>query len=228
MTVDSDSELSNRICFVGMNNHDAGRQAGQLIESLLPDGGRVLILAGPLDKANGRDRREGLIDELLGRESRGSDVATAPESVLASERFSVGPTLLDEIDPDAATQQLVAYLNETDETPRAIVGLYGYHATVIANAIEQAGAAPDIRVIGFDAVPETLEAMERGAVHGVARFTTADHQTQSCLGQMVTAGKNEKIAVGDPPVRGVEHSLELGAVKQALFSGEAEGWGIGR
>ena len=71
-------------------------------------------------------------------------------------------------------------------------------------------------------------ALDRGAVHGVACFTTADHQTQSCLGQVVTAGKNEKITVGDPPVRVVEHGLELGAVKQALFSGEAEGRSIGR
>ncbi len=71
-------------------------------------------------------------------------------------------------------------------------------------------------------------AFDRGTIDGVAGFTTADHQTQSCLGQAVAAGENEKVAVGDPPVRPVEYGLELRAVKKALFSGEAEGRGIGR
>jgi len=71
-------------------------------------------------------------------------------------------------------------------------------------------------------------ALDRGAVDGVAGFATADHQTQSCLGQAVAAGENKKVAIGDPPVRPVEHGLELRTVKKTLFSGEAEGRGIGR
>jgi len=70
--------------------------------------------------------------------------------------------------------------------------------------------------------------LNRGTVHGVACLATADHQTQSCLGQTITAGENKKVAVRNPPVRPVEHGLELGAVKEALFSGEAEGRGVGR
>ena len=64
---------------------------------------------------------------------------------------------------------------------------------------------------------------DRGTVHGVACFATADHQTQSSLGQSITAGENKKVTIGDPPVRRVEHGLELGAIKKTLFSGEAEG-----
>lgn len=167
VTVDSDSELSNRICFVGMNNLDAGRRAARLISDLLPGGGRVLILAGPLDKANGLDRREGLLDELLGREHVPTREPTEPGAVLGSDRFTVGPTLLDDIDAKAAADQLVEYLSGTSDRPDCIVGLYGYHAPAIVEALKQVDNTDAIRVIGFDTVPETLEAMAAGDVHGI-------------------------------------------------------------
>ncbi len=197
VTVDSDSELSNRICFVGMNNLDAGHQAGRLIKDMLGDaGGRVLILSGPLDKANGRARREGLLDELLDRTNGAGAETTPPESVLESGSIVVGPTLLDDIDPDAATQQLVEYLKNTDDMPDAIVGLYGYHAPAIVEALGRLDADASIRVIGFDAVPETLEAMERGSVHGVIA------QDQFSYGY-------ESIRILAEAIRGADYALPL-------------------
>ncbi len=197
VTVDSDSELSNRVCFVGMNNHDAGRKAATLIKDMLGDTpGRVLILSGPLDKANGRARREGLIDELQDRAAGASSEPTPPESVLESDGFIVGPTLLDEIDPGAATAQLVEYLESADELPNVIVGLYGYHAPAIVAALDQVRPDQQIRVIGFDAVPETLEAMERGAVQGVIA------QDQFSYGY-------ESIRILAEAIRGAEYALPL-------------------
>ena len=70
VTVDSDSELSDRVCFVGMDNYIAGQNAADLVRAALPNGGRVLIAAGPLDKTNGQERRQGLIDSLLERDGR--------------------------------------------------------------------------------------------------------------------------------------------------------------
>lgn len=165
ITMDSDSEFSERYCFVGTDNYNAGRSCADLVRNALPNGGSVLIVAGPLDKANGRDRRQGLIDSLLSREARSPADSDPIASPVGNDRFTIPMTLIDQLDPAQATSQIVDALNSGLKFD-AIVGLYGYHATAIADALEQQGT-PDVRVIGFDALPETLDAIESGKVFGV-------------------------------------------------------------
>lgn len=165
ITVDSDCEMSDRVCFVGMDNYNAGRSAAELVRSALPNGGRVLIVAGPLDKVNGQERRQGLIDSLVGRESRSALNADAIDQPTTGGKFTIPTTLIDELNPEQATAQIAEAMNAGEQFD-AIVGLYGYHATAIAAAVDQSGAT-DIKVIGFDALPETLDAIEQGRVFGI-------------------------------------------------------------
>ena len=39
ITQDSDAPQSKRLCYVGMDNYDAGRMCGKLVEEALPNGG---------------------------------------------------------------------------------------------------------------------------------------------------------------------------------------------
>jgi len=165
VTVDSDSPASDRVCFVGADNYDAGRQCGQMVRRALPEGGRVLIASGPFDKANGRERWRGLVDELLEARYLPSDDVTEADRELTGERFAIAPTLIDQIDAAAATAQIAEALGGGDYD--AVVGLYGYHAVAIAEAVDQAGKAGDVVVIGFDAIPETRAAIADGRVYGV-------------------------------------------------------------
>ena len=64
ITQDSDAPQSNRICYLGTNNYNAGRQAGKLIKQALPNGGTLMIFVGMMDPQNAIDRRQGIIDEL--------------------------------------------------------------------------------------------------------------------------------------------------------------------
>src|SRR5689334_18606530 len=41
VTLDSDSPVARRLCFVGTDNYDAGRIVGQLVRAAVPDGGEV-------------------------------------------------------------------------------------------------------------------------------------------------------------------------------------------
>ncbi|MEM7755222.1 MAG: substrate-binding domain-containing protein [Planctomycetota bacterium] len=166
VTVDSDSPSSDRVCFVGADNYDAGRQCGQMVREALPEGGRVLIASGPFDKANGRERWRGLVDELLGARFSPSDDVSAADQEQIGEMFTIAPTLIDQIDPAQATAQIVEAL-QSGESFDAIVGLYGYHPVAIANAVTEAGGDADIKVIGFDAIPETRAAIADGRVFGV-------------------------------------------------------------
>jgi len=165
VTVDSDSVFSNRVCFVGMDNYSAGRACAEMVESILPGGGRVLIATGPLDKANGLARRRGVIDELLDKPRVPQGVPYPVEGDYKGDKYSVVATLVDPIDPEMATTRVAEFLagNEVD----CIVGLYGYHATAVADAVDRAGKSGEVRVVGFDAVSETLDAIAAGRVHGV-------------------------------------------------------------
>ena len=62
---DSDAPDSNRLFYLGTNNYRAGRQAGQLVKEVLPDGGKIMIYVGKMDVLNAQQRRQGLIDELM-------------------------------------------------------------------------------------------------------------------------------------------------------------------
>ena len=67
VTFDTDAPESKRRRFVSIDNYAAGRVcAGELSEAM-PDGGPVLISVGSVAMQHGRERRQGVIDELLGR-----------------------------------------------------------------------------------------------------------------------------------------------------------------
>ena len=67
LTVDNDAPTSKRLCYIGMNNYDAGRMAGKLVKGAMPEGGSVMIFVGRLGQENARLRRQGVIDQLLDR-----------------------------------------------------------------------------------------------------------------------------------------------------------------
>src|SRR5687768_5810858 len=67
VTFDSDCPVARRLCFVGTDNYEAGRLAARHIREAIPDGGDVIIAVGSLEKSNGQQRRQGLIEELLER-----------------------------------------------------------------------------------------------------------------------------------------------------------------
>lgn len=166
VTVDSDSLLSERVCFVGADNYFSGKMCAEMVTEALPEGGRVLVVCGPLDKANGRERREGLIDALLGRKYDSDRELDPIDAALSGNGFEVPKTLEDELDPQAARDAVAAEL-AADPSIDAVVGLYGYHAGSIAEAVESLDAEARPVIIGFDALPSTLALVEAGDVFGV-------------------------------------------------------------
>ena len=166
VTMDSDSELSDRVCFVGMDNYSAGVEAAAMVRRALPNGGRVLIIAGPLDKTNGQERRQGLIDALLGREDRSELNADPIAEPVSGDQFTIVTTLVDELDAAKASSQAAELLGSGEQID-AIVGLYAYHAPAAARAVEESSLGGRVSIVGFDALPETLDLVENGAVFAV-------------------------------------------------------------
>lgn len=66
VTFNSDSPDSKRLCFVGIDNYQAGRTAAGLIRQMLPSGGLVLPIAGHVNNDAHNRRLQGFLDTLQG------------------------------------------------------------------------------------------------------------------------------------------------------------------
>lgn len=164
VTFDSDSPVAGRLCFVGTDNYEAGRRCGDEVREALPDGGQVAIFIGTLEKENGHRRRQGLIDELLDRSYNPQRETEPVDSDLSSKDFTIIATLIDKDDPNEAFANVRRLLSEHPDV-KALVGLYGYHAPVLAKAVAQAGLQDQMKIVGFDYHPDTLAAIENGLVY---------------------------------------------------------------
>lgn len=165
VTLDSDSPVSNRLCFVGTDNYHAGRLCGEQIRKALPDGGEIIISLGSLDKDNTRLRRQGVIDELLERPFE-PDHPMDPidKPVTGGNNYTIVTTLVDGGgDADKATELAVAAI-KANPNVKCLVGLLGYSTPALLKALEQTGSTGKIQVVGFDQAEATLNGIENGHV----------------------------------------------------------------
>src|SRR5687768_10622896 len=112
ITQDSDAPKSDRLLYIGMDNYDAGRMVGQLVKEALPDGGKVAIFVGRLEQDNARLRRQGVIDEVLGR-SHDNKRFDPPGGELKAGKFTIVATLTDQFDRARAKDRKSTRLNSS-------------------------------------------------------------------------------------------------------------------
>src|SRR5687768_2400634 len=151
VTFDSDSNVSRRLCFIGTDNYDAGRMAGQQIRQAVPDGGEIILCIGSLDKENGQRRRQGVIDELLERSferNRPSDLPPDQPIREPRSKYTVVTTLVDDIDPPRAQAMAKEALAKYPKV-KCFAGLFAYNTPAILKALEEAGKTGQVQVVGF-------------------------------------------------------------------------------
>jgi ribose transport system substrate-binding protein len=164
ITFDSDAPNSKRRLFVGTDDYSAGGWAADVVRDVLPDGGSIIISVGSLDTVNGRDRRQGLIDTLLGRPFDRNRQSDPVEAQLKGTKYSIAATILDGADV-AKGKTLIASALKAHPEATCIVGLWSYSAAVALGGIEQSGRSPgQVKVVAFDESPETLAGIEAGTV----------------------------------------------------------------
>lgn len=164
ITHDSDAPGSDRLCYVGMDNYKAGRMCGQLVKEALPGGGEIMIFVGRLEQDNARLRRQGVIDEVLGR-SEDSSRYDKPGSELAANGYKILDTRTDQFDTSRAKQNAedaIATYPELD----CMVGLFQYNTPACLEAVRGAGKVGMIKLVSFDEHDQTLQGIIDGDVHG--------------------------------------------------------------
>ncbi len=168
ITQDSDAPDSSRLAFVGMDNYKAGRQAGVLVKEALPQGGDIMIFVGRLEQLNAQQRRQGVIDELLGRPEQVSgptmkfDASDAP---LEGNGYKILGTRTDNFDYAKAksnAEDAIAAFADLD----AMVGLFAYNIPNCLEAVKSANKLGQIKLISFDEQDGTLKGIQDGHVQG--------------------------------------------------------------
>ena len=145
-TQDSDAPNSDRACYIGTDNVTAGRQAGQLIREVLPDGGKVMLFVGKLDVRNAQERIQGIKDALKDSNVEILDVRTDDTDQVRAK--------------SNAADTLVRYPDV-----KALVGLWSYNGPAILNAVKEAQKAGKVKIVTFDEADETLAGISEGSIY---------------------------------------------------------------
>jgi len=167
ITQDSDAPDSNRLCFVGMDNYKAGREAGKLIKEVIPDGGKVMIFVGRLEQLNAQQRRQGIIDELIDAPMQDGNnlTLTPPAEVVKGEKYEVIGTMTDNFDYAKAKSNAEDAIASNADLA-CMVGLFAYNIPNCLNAVQGAGKIGKIKLVSFDEADDTLQGIADGSVHG--------------------------------------------------------------
>jgi ribose transport system substrate-binding protein len=146
VTQDSDAPNSNRVCYIGTDNVQAGRQAGELVKEALPQGGKIMVFVGVLDADNAKQRYQGLKEALDGSNVEIIDVRTDNTDRVRA-KSNASDTLVN--NPDIA----------------GMVGLWSYNGPLILSAVREANKAGKVKIIAFDEEDETLSGIRDGAIY---------------------------------------------------------------
>lgn len=177
ITHDSDAPGANRLCYIGMDNYMAGRMCGKLVDEAMPKGGKLAIFIGRLEQDNARRRRQGVIDEILGR-SEDSSRFDPPDAEIKEGKWHIVGTYTDQFDRAQGKANAEDAMSRHPDL-NGMVGLFAYNPPLMLEALKQGGKLGKIAVIGFDEADETLQGIKDGTVHGTVVQNPFEYGRQS-------------------------------------------------
>ena len=172
-THDSDAPASKRECYVGTDNVAAGRQAGELIKSVLPNGGKIMLFVGQIDARNAQERLQGIKETIAGTKIDILDVRT-DDTDRVRAKANVAETLV--AHPDVA----------------ALVGLWSYNGPAILNAVKDANKVGQVKIVCFDEEDETLAGVKEGSIFAtvVQQPYEFGYQSVKLMAQIIKGDKS--------------------------------------
>lgn len=171
-TLGADAPKANRAAYVGSDDTEAGKMAGEMIKKALPKGGKIMVFVGRSDAQNAIERLNGLKKGIEGGNIEIIDVRT------------------DEADSAKAKTNAADTLTKYPDI-EGMVGLWSYNTPAIVNAAKDAGKLGKLKIVGFDEDDQTLQAVKDGYV-----FATIVQQpygfTKDAVTRMVLALRGDK------------------------------------
>lgn len=148
LTMDSDASGSDRAMYIGMSDYDAGRAAAEAALEIIGEG-KVVGLVGFATAQNAQDRIAGVND------------------VFAGTNMELVEVLIDDIKPEVALSNAQTSIQKYGDELAGFITFYSYDGPAACQAVKQAGKVGEIKIIAFDAEPETQSCMEEGVVQAM-------------------------------------------------------------
>lgn len=139
---DADSPDSERLCYVGTFNEQAGYEAGKAMKNLLYGKGKILIVSGGAGALNHQERVAGF--------KRG----------LSGSQIEIVDTKYCNDDLNRATQLIESYLSANPD----LDGIFCTASWAICAANIRRDKGLDFKVVGFDTVEEELQLVKDGYI----------------------------------------------------------------
>ncbi len=181
LTMDSDATGSQRAMYIGMSDYDAGRKAAEAaLESI--GTGKVVGLVGFATAQNAQDRIQGVNDVFEGTEMELVEV------------------LIDDVKPEVALSNAQTAIQKYGDELAGFITFYSYDGPAACQAIKQADKIGTIKLIAFDAEPETQACMQEGVVQAMIgqRVYFYGYLSGYVMHAMSILGQEETMTVLDP------------------------------
>jgi ribose transport system substrate-binding protein len=167
ITMDNDAPDSGRLCYVGVDNYEAGKEVGRMVKQALPAGGTVALFIGAMDSDNAVKRVAGVLSELDGKDVRGDVAKGVYQDKYGGFTLHRKQPITDGGKSDAAAANAGDTLEQLKGTPNVcFVGLYSYNPAKIVEAARTKGVVDKIKIVGFDEDVVTLDAIAKGEIVG--------------------------------------------------------------
>jgi ribose transport system substrate-binding protein len=158
---------------IASDNEGGGAAAFDAIKDLVPDGGQVLV-----------------IDNQPGISTSDARVKGFSEAIAEDSSFEYVGVQYAQNQPAKAAEIVTSTLQKYPNL-KAVFATNIFSAEGAATGIEQAGVAGDVQVVGFDAGPAQVEALEDGTVQAIIAQQPYDIGYQG-VQQAVAAIKGEE------------------------------------
>ncbi len=163
VTNDSDAPRAPRICYIGMDNYEAGLMCGRLGREGCP-GGKVAIFIGRLEQDNAKRRRQGFIDGLLGRAPDPTRY-DEPNTVIREAGYEIVGTWTDSFDRAKAKANIEDVMTKHPDL-KLVTGLFEYNSTLAVEVLKQAGKVGAVKLAAFDEGADVVQGIKDGIVLG--------------------------------------------------------------
>jgi ribose transport system substrate-binding protein len=147
LCTDSDATGSNRALYIGMSDYDAGKAAGEAALEIVKEG-KMVGLVGYATAQNAQDRIAGFQDAIAG------------------SAITLEEVLLDDIKPEVSLSNAQTAMQKYPDLA-GFITFYSYNGPTAGQAVKQAGNTGKVKIIAFDAEPETQRLMEEGVVQAM-------------------------------------------------------------
>jgi ribose transport system substrate-binding protein len=145
--MDSDATGTARAMYIGMSDYDAGVAAAEAALEIMGSG-QVVGLVGFATAQNAQDRIAGVNETLEGTELEMVEV------------------LYDDVKPEVALSNAQTAIQKYPELA-GFITFYSYDGPAAGQAVIQAGKEGEIKIVAFDAEPETQRLMQEGVVQAM-------------------------------------------------------------